>query len=306
MSLKGRDVISIKDFSRDELDLIFKVADEMEQYTNKTLPILSDKIVAMLFFEPSTRTRLSFETSVLRLGGKCIGFSEPSISSIAKGETLADTIRMVDGYADLIVIRHPLDGAARYAAEIAESPIINGGDGSTHHPTQAMLDLYTIRKKFGGIDGLHIAIMGDLAHARASASFAYGLSKYNVKLTLISPPQLRMRREVVDYLKEKLPNVNEIERLSDVIKDVDVIYITRVQKERFANLEEYEKIKDLYRLDCEAVKNAKESMVILHPLPRVTELSPELDNTPHALYFQQARNGIPVRMALISLIMGVK
>ncbi|MCX8191700.1 MAG: aspartate carbamoyltransferase, partial [Nitrososphaerales archaeon] len=202
--------------------------------------------------------------------------------------------------------RQPVDGAARYAAEIAKIPVINGGDGSTHNPTQAMLDIYTLKKRFGRIDGLHIAIMGDLAHARASISFAYGVSKYNVKLTLVSPYQLRMRREVIDHLKKVLPNVNEIEQLSDVIRDVDVIYITRVQKERFTDVEEYEKIKDLYRLDYEAVKNAKESMVILHPLPRVTELSHELDNTPHALYFQQAKNAIPVRMALISLIMGVE
>jgi aspartate carbamoyltransferase catalytic subunit len=302
---EGRDVISILDFSRVDLEYLFRTAENMRRFVKGRTNLLSDRVMASLFFEPSTRTRLSFEAAMNRLGGTVIGFSEPGVSSIAKGETLEDTIRMTDGYADLIVIRHPREGSAQIAADVASVPVINAGDGSQHHPTQAMIDLYTIWREFGEIDGLHAAIVGDLKHGRAAASFAYGVSKFkNVKLSLVSPNSLKAKKEVMDYLSSNNVPVTENENLEDATRQADIIYVTRIQKERFADPAEYERVKGSYVLDLHSIAKAKNGMIILHPLPRVDELAVEVDSSPHARYFEQAKNGVPLRMALLALVLG--
>ena len=239
-----------------------------------------------------------------RLGGATIGFAEAEIASVKKGENLADTVRTVENYADVIALRHPLEGAARLAAEFAEVPIINAGSGAEEHPTQALLDLYTIMKEKNRIDGLNIALMGDLRYGRTVHSLAYALSMYDVKLYLISPDILRMRKEVLKTLKEKKVEVVEKSRIEDVIGELDVLYVTRIQKERFPDPAEYAKVRGSYRIDLETLKNAKKDLVILHPLPRVDEIAPEVDSTPHARYFRQVWNGIIARMALLALILG--
>jgi len=304
LNFAGRDIISIKDFSREEIDYILKVASKMEPIAKTGSEMLKGKILATLFFEPSTRTRLSFESAMHRLGGSTIGFAEAEIASVKKGENLADTVRTVENYADVIALRHPLEGAARLAAEFAEVPIINAGSGAEEHPTQALLDLYTIMKEKNRIDGLNIALMGDLRYGRTVHSLAYALSMYDVKLYLISPDILRMRKEVLKTLKEKKVEVVEKSRIEDVIGELDVLYVTRIQKERFPDPAEYAKVRGSYRIDLETLKNAKEDLVILHPLPRVDEIAPEVDSTPHARYFRQVWNGIIVRMALLALILG--
>jgi aspartate carbamoyltransferase catalytic subunit len=237
------------------------------------------------------------------LGGSAIGFAEPDITSVKKGENLADTMRVVENYADVIVIRHPLEGAARLAAEFASVPVINGGSGAEEHPTQALLDLYTILKEKGTIDNLNIVLVGDLRYGRTVHSLAYALSLYKVKLFFVSPEMLRMRREVLGVIKEKT-NVIERNSLDDVIPDADVLYVTRIQKERFPDAAEYAKMKGSYIINLELLRTAKEDMVILHPLPRVDEITPDVDATSHARYFQQVKNGIVMRMALLALILG--
>ena len=304
LNFAGRDIISIKDFNREEIDYILKVASKMEPIAKTGSEMLKGKILATLFFEPSTRTRLSFESAMHRLGGSTIGFAEAEIASVKKGENLADTVRTVENYADVIALRHPLEGAARLAAEFAEVPIINAGSGAEEHPTQALLDLYTIMKEKNRIDGLNIALMGDLRYGRTVHSLAYALSMYDVKLYLISPDILRMRKEVLKTLKEKKVEVVEKSRIEDVIGELDVLYVTRIQKERFPDPAEYAKVRGSYRIDLETLKDAKEDLVILHPLPRVDEIAPEVDSTPHARYFRQVWNGIIVRMALLALILG--
>jgi aspartate carbamoyltransferase catalytic subunit len=299
----GRDVISIRDFSREEIDYILKVAGEIEHLVKTGSDILKGRIMATLFFEPSTRTRLSFEAAMYKLGGSVIGFSEPEISSIRKGENLADTIRVVENYADVIVLRHPFEGAARFAAEYASVPVINAGSGAEEHPTQALLDLYTILKEKGRIDGLTIALMGDLRYGRTVHSLAYALSLYNVKLFLVSPELLRIRREVLEDIKNRV-NVYEHTNIEDVLPEVDVLYVTRIQKERFPDLAEYAKVKGSYKLDLKVLRKAKSDLIILHPLPRVDEISVEVDSTPFAKYFQQVKNGLVTRMALLALILG--
>ena len=304
LNFTGRDIISIKDFNREEIDYILKVASRMEPLAKTGSDMLKGKILATLFFEPSTRTRLSFESAMHRLGGSTIGFAEAEIASVKKGENLADTIRTVENYADVIALRHPLEGAARLAAEFAEAPIINAGSGAEEHPTQALLDLYTIVKEKNRIDGLSIALMGDLRYGRTVHSLAYALSMYDVKLYLVSPEILRMRKEVLKTLKEKKIEVIEKSRVEEIISDIDVLYVTRIQKERFPDPAEYAKVRGSYRVDLETLKNAKEDLVILHPLPRVDEIAPEVDYTSHAKYFKQVWNGIIVRMALLALILG--
>lgn len=301
---RNRDVIRILDFDREELDELFNETDEMLKYRRRKINILDGKVMALAFFEPSTRTRLSFQTAMIRLGGDVIGFSEVSTTSIAKGETFADTVRMLDSYADIIVIRHRVEGAAQFAAEIAESPVINAGDGTRHHPTQAMIDLYTIRRNFESIDGLSIGVLGDLKYGRAATSFIYGVSKYRLKkLFLISPPLLRARREVLEYLRTQGVRYEETNKLEDVISDLDVLYVTRIQKERFPDPAEYEKVRGSYRITISILKDARDNLIILHPLPRVDEIANEVDNTKHAKYFEQASYGIPLRMALLKLIL---
>ena len=304
LEFAGRDIISIKDFSREEIDYILETAAAMEPIAKTGSDMLKGKILATLFFEPSTRTRLSFESAMHKLGGSTIGFAEAEIASVKKGENLADTVRVVENYADVIAVRHPLEGAARLAAEFAEAPIINAGSGAEEHPTQALLDLYTIVKEKGKIDGLNIALIGDLRYGRTVHSLAYALSLYDVKLYLVSPETLRMRKEVLRTLRDKKVEVIEKNRVEEIIGDADVLYVTRIQKERFPDPAEYAKVKGSYKIDLETLKDAKEDMIILHPLPRVDEIAPEVDSTPHAKYFRQVWNGIIVRMALLALILG--
>ena len=275
----------------------------MESVALKGSEMLKGKILATLFFEPSTRTRLSFEAAMLKLGGAVIGFAEAELASVKKGENLADTVRTVENYADVIALRHPLDGAAKLAAELAKIPIINGGSGSEEHPTQALTDLYTVQKEKKKIDGLKIALVGDLRYGRTVHSLAYALSLYNIDLYLISPESLRMRHEVLRAIENKI-QLTEDSNLEKVIPKIDVLYVTRIQKERFPEPAEYAKVKGVYKINIETLSNAKKDMVILHPLPRVDEIANEVDKTPQARYFQQVWNGVVVRMALLSLVLG--
>ena len=303
LEFEGRDIISIKDFSRDEIDYILKIAQAMEPIATQGSDMLKGKILATLFFEPSTRTRLSFEAAMHKLGGSTIGFAEAEIASVKKGENLADTVRTVENYADVIAVRHPLEGAARLAAEFAKVPIINGGSGAEEHPTQALLDLYTIMKEKGKIDGLKIALLGDLRYGRTVHSLAYAFSLYNIELYLISPESLKMRREVLQTIKEKIP-VTEKTSLEKIVPLVDVLYVTRIQKERFPDPAEYIKVKGSHKIDMATLSEAKKDLIILHPLPRVDEIAAEVDNTQYARYFQQVWNGIVMRMTLLALILG--
>jgi aspartate carbamoyltransferase catalytic subunit len=305
LQFKGRDIVSIKDFSREEIDYILKTAASMEQTAKKGSDMLQGKILGTLFFEPSTRTRLSFESAINKLGGTALGFAEPKVAAIKKGENLADTIRVVENYADVLVLRHPLEGAARLAAEFADVPVINAGSGAEEHPTQALLDLYTIVKEKGTIDGLNITLMGDLRYGRTVHSLAYALSLYNVKLFLVSPDLLRMRREVSDTIKQKI-EVVEGSAIEDVLPETDVLYVTRIQEERFPDPAEYAKVSGTYKIDVSTLQGAKEGMIIMHPLPRVDEIDHEVDNTPHARYFQQVWNGVVTRTAILALILGAK
>jgi aspartate carbamoyltransferase catalytic subunit len=300
----GRDIVSIRDFSREEIDYVLDTTDVVEPMASMGSRDLNGKIMATLFFEPSTRTRLSFESAMYRFGGNCIGFAEPKIASVEKGENLADTIRVVENYADVLVIRHPLEGAARLAAEFSTIPVINAGTGAEEHPTQAMLDLYTIRKELGRLNGLSIALVGDLRYGRTVHSLAYALSLYDIKLRLVSPSLLRMKKEVLEEVSQRV-KVEESEDLSEVIPEVDVIYVTRIQKERFGSLEDYEKVRGFYRLTADDLSRAKKQMIVMHPLPRVDEIAYDVDATPHAKYFKQVWYGLLVRMSLIGLVLGV-
>ena len=303
LEFEGRDIISIKDFNREEIDYILKIAGAMEPIAKSGSDTLHGKTLATLFFEPSTRTRLSFEAAVHKLGGTVIGFAEPKVASIKKGENLADTVRVVENYADVIALRHPLEGAARLAAEFSQVPIINAGSGAEEHPTQALLDLYTILKEKGRIDGLNITLVGDLRYGRTVHSLAYALSLYKVKLHLVSPELLRMRREVLEDIKKKIEIVEKT-GIEDVLPQTDVLYVTRIQEERFPDPAEYAKVRGTYKIGLDALKDAREDMILMHPLPRIDEIDDEVDDTPHARYFQQVWNGIVMRMALLALILG--
>lgn len=303
LEFKDRDIISIKDFSFEEINYILQIAQSMEPIAEKGSDMLRGKILATLFFEPSTRTRLSFESAMHKLGGSTIGFAEAEIASVKKGENLSDTVRTVENYADVITLRHPLEGAARLAAEFSKVPVINGGSGAEEHPTQALLDLYTIKKEKGKIDGLKIALVGDLRYGRTVHSLAYALSLYDIELYLVSPESLKIRREVLQTIKERITVIEKV-NLEKIIPTVDVLYATRIQKERFPDPAEYVKVKGSYKIDAKALSEAKEDLIVLHPLPRIDEISPEVDNTPYAKYFQQVWNGIVVRMALLALILG--
>lgn len=308
MPFAFRDVISILDYSREDLDLLFETTDKIRELLRKnpSLNYLDGKIVALLFLEPSTRTMYSFQTAVYRLGGKALVFTSEQATSLAKGENYADTIRMFDSYSDAIIIRSKYEGTARFAAEIAEKPVINGGDGRHEHPTQAMIDLYTIRYFFGRIDGLTIGILGDLKYARTIASLLYGLTLYNPrKVYLISPGVLRLREEVRRKILERNLPITEVSRLDEVIEELDVLYVTRIQKERYPDPIEYEKVKNLYKITPETLIKVKENFKILHPLPKIDEIDPKIDNTKYAGYFQQAKLGVPLRMALLLLVLGL-
>ena len=301
---KLRNLISIQDFDREQIDEILDVATKMEDVAVKRSKDLESKIMAVLFFEPSTRTRLSFESAMLRLGGSVLGFAEAGTSSAGgKGETLADTIRTVERYADVIVMRHPLDGSARVAAEFASIPVINAGSGSEEHPTQALLDLYSIKKLKGKIDGLIISLCGDLKYGRTVHSLGMGLSHYNVKIKLAAPEQLRMKPAIISEMKEAGVEVEQVDSVDEAMKDVDVVYMTRIQKERFPDIREYDKVKGQFRIGMSQAKLLKEDAIVLHPLPRVDELSADLDKLPQAKYFDQVYNGVILRMAVLKMIL---
>ncbi len=299
--LKGRDLVAITDFTKREIESTFAVADDMRKYVRTGTDLLRKRILCSLFFEPSTRTRLSFETAILRLGGSAIGFADPSSSRVVTGESLADTVRMADIYANVIVLRHKIEGAARLAAEVADAPVLNGGDGSHHHPSQTLTDLYTMRREFGDIGGLKIALLGDLRQTRSAMSLAIGLTMYrDVKLFLASPRSLKMRQEVIDRLTEARVDFEELENVEDVMDQLDVLYVMRLQKERFGDPAEYERLKGSYYITTNMLVKAKDRMIVMHHLPRVDDIPLEVDKTKHARYFQQAANGLPVRMALLS------
>ncbi|MDR0797162.1 MAG: aspartate carbamoyltransferase, partial [Nitrososphaerota archaeon] len=294
---------SIQDFTKEEINHILKTSQTMESTVKTGTSILKGKILATLFFEPSTRTRLSFEAAMQKLGGTTIGFNDAETSSTKKGETFVDTIRTVENYADIIALRHNLEGAAVVAKEYSKVPIINSGTGAQEHPTQALIDLYTIQKEKKQIDNLKIAIIGDLRYGRTVHSLARALTNYNVELFLVSPEALRIQENILKEIKTKI-SVTEKQNLDDVLPEIDVLYVTRVQRERFPDPAEYAKLKGAYRIDQKMLKAAKKDMIILHPLPRVDEIAPEIDQTPHARYFQQVGNGLYVRMAILSLILG--
>lgn len=299
-------ILSAEQFDRKQLDEILAYAKEMEKVVAKGgSDVLKGKILATLFYEPSTRTRLSFEAAILRLGGQVISQESASVSSsTAKGETIEDTIRIVNEYADAIVIRHPEMGAAERAAQASRIPVINAGDGPGEHPTQSLLDLYTIEKEIGKIDGISIAFVGDLKYGRTVRSLARFLTNYkNVNMTFVSPPSLKLGDDVKRFLQEKVVQFHETEELENVLNVVDVLYMTRIQQERFEDGVEYEKVKDSYILTLAHVKQMKESACILHPLPRVNEIAPEVDSDPRAAYFRQARNGLFMRMTLLEMLL---
>jgi len=304
LQMKNRSLISINDFNREEILHVLDVAEEFESDTNQ--PLLEGKVVGSLFFEPSTRTRLSFETAINRLGGRVVGFSDSASSSATKGESLKDTIQMVSRYADLIVMRHPLEGSARYASEQSSVPVINAGDGANQHPTQTMLDLYSIRKTQGKLENLDIFLVGDLKYGRTVHSLLMAMSNFNPRFHFVSPEELRMPREYKLFLEERGIPYYEHGELSEIIDQADIIYMTRVQKERFSDPMEYERVKNAYVLRKNMLNKTKDNMRVLHPLPRVNEIHTDVDSSPKAYYFDQARNGVFTRMALIAVVMGYK
>lgn len=301
---ENNSLVTIANLSREDIMHLLHQAENFEREPNRT--ILSDKVVATLFFEPSTRTRLSFETAANRLGARVIGFTDPKVTSSTKGETLKDTIMMVSNYADVIVMRHYLEGAARYAAEISPVPVINAGDGANQHPTQTLLDLYSIYKTQGTLDNLHIYLVGDLKYGRTVHSLIMAMRHFNPTFHFIAPKELAMPEEYKIYCQNRnIPFVEEEEFNADIIANADILYMTRVQRERFTDLMEYERVKDVYILKASMLKDAKPTMKVLHPLPRVNEIAYDVDDDPHAYYFQQARNGLYARQAIICNTLGI-
>ncbi|KEH98471.1 aspartate carbamoyltransferase catalytic subunit [Clostridium novyi A str. 4552] len=305
--LQGRNLIDPMDFSVEELEEVFSLADKIIENPKKYSKVCEGKLLATLFYEPSTRTRLSFEAAMLRLGGKVLGFSDANCSSVSKGESLEDTIKIVSGYTDVIAIRHPKEGAAEVASKHSYVPIINAGDGGHQHPTQTLTDLLTIRRIKGDFSNHTIGLCGDLKFGRTVHSLVKALSRYeNNKFILISPKELKIPDYIKRFLKERNIEFKEVDKLEDVIGELDILYMTRVQKERFEDKEEYMRLKDTYVLDKEKMNVAKEDMIVLHPLPRVNEISTDVDDDKRACYFKQARFGMFVRMALIAKVLGVE
>ncbi len=302
--MKNKSLVSITDYSKSEYLKILDVAADFEN--NSYQDLLNGKVVGTLFFEPSTRTRLSFESAINRLGGKVIGFSDANSSSVTKGETLYDTIKVVSNYVELIVMRHPLEGSARYASENSKVPIINAGDGANQHPTQTLLDLYSIYKTQGKLDGLNICMVGDLKYGRTVHSLLMALSEFKANFNFISPDELKMPVGYKMYLDKLGLKYEEEKDIGENVKNADIIYMTRVQKERFSDPIEYERTKNAYVLKNEMLNGAKPTMKVLHPLPRVNEIDIQVDSSKHAYYFEQTENGVYVRQAIISLIMGLK
>ena len=305
--LKGRHLIDPEDFSLEELDSLFTLAEEIIKDEDSFRNLCNGKILGTLFYEPSTRTRFSFEAAMLRLGGQVVGFSEPGSSSVMKGESIPDTIRTVGSYVDIIAMRHPKEGAPKYASYYSPVPIINAGDGGHQHPTQTLTDLLTIKEVKGNFSNLTIGLCGDLKFGRTVHSIIKAMSRYeNVKFVLISPNELRIPEYIkTEILDGKAINYTEVERLEEVIDSLDILYMTRVQKERFFNEADYIRLKDSYILDREKLKLAKKDLSILHPLPRVNEISYEVDEDPRACYFDQLKYGMYIRMALMSKLLGV-
>ncbi|MCI4344939.1 MAG: aspartate carbamoyltransferase [Thermoplasmata archaeon] len=305
MGLKGRDLISIRDLSREEIEEVLRASRRMIPIAEGTKPssALEGKILTLAFFEPSTRTRLSFESAATRLGGHCVSISDAAQSSVRKGESLYDTVHMLSSYGDAIVLRHPNEGSARLAAQTSEKPVINAGDGAGQHPSQTLLDLATMHEAFGTLSGLRVALLGDLKYGRTVHSLAHALAMFGVELVVSSPPGLGLPEEVREHLDQLGARVTEVDQIHRAVRDVDVLYVTRIQKERFGDLAEYEKVAGSYRIDRAVLAGAKPRLIVMHPLPRTGEIAPEVDATPHAAYFRQAFLGVPVRMALLSLIL---
>lgn len=302
MGFELKNIISIKDFKKKDIEYILKLSEKMEPIakSEEKSNILDGFILGMLFYEASTRTRLSFETAMKRLGGNTIGFAETETSSATKGENLTDTVRTVGKYADALVIRHNMEGTARYVAEVVDVPVINAGDGAGQHPTQTLLDLYTMQRLLGDIDELHVALIGDLKYGRTVHSLSYALAMFGVKMSFVSPSELKMPRETLHDLAAAGVSVQETEDIRDVLAYADVLYVTRIQKERFPDPQEYLKIKGAYTIDSKLLQGSE--AIVMHPLPRVDEISHDVDNTPYGKYFQQAFYGVPVRMALLKSI----
>ncbi len=301
-----RHVVESQQFSRPLLEELFARSEEIKREPHRFMGRLAGQVMAALFYEPSTRTRLSFEAAMLRLGGETMGTDNArEFSSAAKGETLEDTIRIVSGYADVIVLRHSEEGAARRAAAVSEVPIINAGDGPGQHPTQALLDLFTIRSELARIDGVRVAMVGDLANGRTVRSLAYLLSKFkDIKLWFVAPPHVAMREDLKAHLDEHHVPYTETQDLDAVLPEVDVVYMTRIQKERFADPAAYDAVKGVYRIDKNAMARMRKYAILMHPLPRVDEISPDVDDDPRSAYFRQARNGVQIRMALLDKLLG--
>lgn len=302
--MKNRSLISINDYSKEEQIRILELAAEFEK--NPRQKILDNHVIATLFFEPSTRTRLSFESAISQLGGKIIGFTDAANSSVSKGETLMDTIKTVANYSDLIVMRHPLDGSARWASEVSDVPIINAGDGANQHPTQCLLDMYSIMKTQGSLENIHIAFVGDLKYGRTVHSLVIAMSQFNATFHLVSPQELKLPSAVKKYIKDAGLDYHQYTDLNEVMDKVDILYMTRIQRERFVDPMEYEKVKNSYILKNEHLENTKDNMRVLHPLPRVNEIEEAVDKNPKAYYFQQALNGVYVREALLAYTLGLK
>lgn len=302
MAFNQKDIISIRDFDKKDIEYILKLAEEMEPIarSKKKSDALSGKLLGMLFYEPSTRTRLSFEAAMKRLGGSTIGFAEAGTSSATKGENLTDTVRIVGEYSDALVIRHNMEGTARFVANIVDVPVINAGDGAGQHPTQTMLDLYTMKRILGRIDDLRIALVGDLKYGRTVHSLAYALAKFDVDVSFVSPNELKMPHEILHDLSKSGVDVYETENIHDVLDNTDVLYVTRIQKERFPDPAEYLKIKGAYTINSKLLEG--NNAIVMHPLPRIDEISHDVDNTPQGRYFEQAFYGVPVRMALLKSV----
>ncbi len=304
MDHNHKSLISIQDFTKEEILHVLEVAKEFER--NRVQKILEGKVIACIFFEPSTRTRLSFETAVNRLGAKVIGFSDATNTSVSKGETLKDTIKMVSNYVDMIIMRHPLEGSSRYASEVASVPVVNAGDGANQHPSQTLLDLYSIMQTQGHLDHLAINMVGDLKYGRTTHSLLQAMSHFSPEFIFTSPEELKMPVEYKNFLDGKGIRYHETASLEEHLNDCDILYMTRVQQERFTDPMEYEKVKDVYRLTASMLSNVKPNMKILHPLPRVGEIEQDVDDTPYAYYFKQAENGLYVRMAIIAYLLGYR
>ncbi len=301
-NFSGRSIISIRDFSKTEILHILKTAKKFKK--EGVPPLLKNKILASLFFEPSTRTRFSFESAMERLGGSVISLAEAKASSSAKGESVGDSIRIVEKYCDVIVMRHSLEGSARLASEVSQNPVLNGGDGANQHPTQTFLDLFSILETQGTLEKLNVAIVGDLKYGRTTHSLAYALGLFNSRLHFVAPASLQMPDHVTTELKKMKVKYSTYTKPEPIMPKLDIFYATRIQKERFADAMEYEKVKDMYIITNKLLTKVKKNFRILHPLPRVNEINYEVDDTPYAYYFQQANNGLYVREALLALVMG--